>query len=63
LEKYEESFDIRHGDTTFRVCPTGFGLVLDQYFLTIAFRNGNVHPVMLEISDLLFYFDFKMDYN
>ena len=31
-----------------------FGLTLVQYFLTVMFWNGNVHPVMLEVCDLLF---------
>ena len=40
-----------------------FGLALVQYFLTMTFWNGNVYPVMLEVCDLLFNFDFLRDYS
>ena len=40
-----------------------FGLALVQYFLTMTFWNGNVYPVMLEVCDLLFDFDFIGDYS
>ena len=40
-----------------------FCLALVQYFLTMTFWNGNVYPVMLEVCDLLFDFDFIGDYS
>ena len=40
-----------------------FGLALVQYFLTMMFWNGNICPVMLEVCDLLFDFDFIGDYS
>ena len=41
-----------------KVVLLGFGLALVQYFLTMAFWNGNAYPVVLEVCDLLsdFYF-------
>ena len=36
---------------------------LVQYFLTMTFWSGNVYPVMLEVCDLLFNFDFLRDYS
>ena len=39
-----------------------FGLALLQYFVTITYWNDNVYPLMLEIRDLLFDFDFIGDY-
>jgi hypothetical protein len=41
-----------------RDCPAVFWSALVQYFLTMMFWNGNVYPVMLEVCDLLFDFDF-----
>jgi len=38
-----------------------FGLTLVQNFVTGTFWNGNVHPVMLEVYDLLLDFDFIRD--
>ena len=35
-----------------------FGLALAQYFPTMRFWKGNVYPVMLEICNVLFDFDF-----
>ena len=50
--------------------PTGFGLVLVQYFLTMLaplpmFWNGNggTVPLFIGIGDLLFDFDFTGDYS
>ena len=40
-----------------------FGLALVQCFPTMRFWNGNVYPVMLEVCDLLFDFDFIRDYS
>jgi hypothetical protein len=40
-----------------------FGLSLVQNFLTNMFWNDNLYPVILEVSDLLFYFDFIRDYS
>ena len=40
-----------------------FGLAFAQYFLTVIFWNGNAYPVMFEVWDLLFHFDFIEDYN
>jgi hypothetical protein len=40
-----------------------YGLALVQYFLTMMFWNGNVYPVMLEVCDLLFDFDFIPGYS
>jgi hypothetical protein len=59
----EEHFDIRHGDAESEVCPAGFWSSLVQYFLTVIFWNGNAYPVMFEVWDLLFHFDFIEDYN
>ena len=39
-----------------------FGLSLVQNFLTNMFWNDNLYPVILEVSDLLFYFDFIGDH-
>ena len=40
-----------------------FGLAVVQYFLTMMFWNGHIYPVMLEVCDLLFNFDFIGDYS
>jgi hypothetical protein len=48
----EESIDIQMLSLEFAQMP--FGLAVVQYFLTMAFWNDNVYPVMLEVSDLLF---------
>ena len=40
-----------------------FGFALIQHFLTMMFWNGNVYPVMLEICDLLYNFDFIGHYT
>ena len=40
-----------------------YGLALVQYFLTMMFWNDNIYPVMLEVCDQLFYFDFIGDYS
>ena len=40
-----------------------FCLALVQYFLTKMFWNGNMYPLMLEVYDLLFDFDFIGDYS
>ena len=40
-----------------------FYLALVQYFLTKMFWNGNMYPLMLEVYDLLFDFDFIGDYS
>ena len=45
------------------IAPLVFGLTLVQYFLTMTFWNGNVYPVMLEICDLLYNFDFIGHYT
>ena len=45
------------------IAPLVFGLTLVQYFLTMTFWNGNVYPVMLEVCDLLFDFDFIPGYS
>ena len=36
---------------------------LVQYFLTLTFWNSNVYPMVLEVCDLLFNFDFIGDYS
>jgi hypothetical protein len=36
---------------------------LVQCFPTMRFWNGNLYPVMLEVCDLLFDFDFIRDYS
>ena len=60
----EESFDIRHEDAEFGVCPAGFQLYLNQYFLTMSpsLCFGMVMSIlchcMLEVCDMLFDFDF-----
>ena len=48
----EESIDIQMLSLEF--AQMVFGLAVVQYFLTMAFWNDNVYPVMLEVSDLLF---------
>ena len=40
-----------------------FGSALLQHFPTMMSWNGNVYPVMLEVCDLLFDFDFIGDYS
>lgn len=40
-----------------------FVLTLVQYYFTITFWNGNVHPVMLEVYDFLYDLDFAGDYS
>ena len=44
-----------------KVAQLGFGLALIQDFLTMTFWNGSIDPVILEICDLLFDFDFIGD--
>ena len=67
--RYEEHFDIRHGEAEFGVCPAGFGLVLVQIFFTMILflPFGIVMYIlchcMLEIHDLVFHFDFTADYS
>ena len=40
-----------------------FGPGLFQYFLITTFSNSNIHSVMLEVRDLLLYFDFIEYYS
>ena len=40
-----------------------FGPGLFQYFLIMTFSNSNIHSVMLEVCDLLLYFDFIEYYS
>lgn len=51
----EEHFDIRYGDAEFGVCPVGFQSFLSMFpFLPF----GMVIYILLEVCDLLFYFEF-----
>ena len=40
-----------------------FGLTLVQYFHTMMFWKDNVYTIILEVCNLLFYFDFIGDYS
>jgi hypothetical protein len=40
-----------------------FGLALVQDFLSMLFCNGNTYPVIFEVCNLFFYFDFIEDYS
>ena len=40
-----------------------FALLLVQNFLTMAFSNGEVYPVNLELYDVLYVSENKGDYN
>lgn len=40
-----------------------FGLAYVQDFLIMSFWNGNVYPLMLEVCDLPFDFDFTRGYS
>ena len=58
----EESFVITHGDAELRVCPASFWPYFGPVFPHL-FWNGNLCPVMLDVCELLFYFDFIGDYS
>jgi hypothetical protein len=45
----EECFDIRHGDSDFRVCLAGFDFALIHYFLTMIFSMVMYFFVLLEV--------------
>ena len=51
--RYEECFDIRHGDAEFGVRQTSFqscfGLVFPNYLAFSPFLNGDVYPVPLNV--------------
>ena len=45
------------------IAQMAFALLLVQNFLTMAFSNGEVYPVNLELYDVLYVSENKGDYN
>ncbi|KAL6037599.1 hypothetical protein STEG23_004918, partial [Scotinomys teguina] len=52
--RYDEYFDIRHGDAEFEVSPSNFqssfGAAIPHYAPFSAVWNGNVYPVLLYVG-------------
>ena len=49
-------------DAVFVDCSAGFGLLKFQYFLMMAFRNGEVYHLNFKVYDVLFVYENIGDY-
>ena len=62
VNKTERSWTSDLGIQSSESAHLDFGLALVQCF-SIKFWNGNIYPVMLEVCELLFAFNFIGDYS
>jgi len=54
--RFEEHFDVRHGDSEFGVCTADFwpcfGPVFPHYVLLLPFGKRNVYPMLLYVGSI-----------